>query len=63
MSSRRHHNLPTADEAEMVLELWATKRFDTLDIARFSRLHESVVDRLIHAARDMTRLLYAEAQR
>jgi hypothetical protein len=58
----RHFPAPDADQAELILELWATKKFDTIEIGRLVCLHESVVSRTIHAARDMLRMLYREAQ-
>ena len=59
MKKRCHQHIPTREEAEIVLELWASKCFDTHDIARYTRLHEAVVSRLIHAARDTVRLMAA----
>lgn len=45
-----------------MIELWLTGKFSTWDIAQFMRVHESVVDRLLHAARDTVRILYREAR-
>ncbi|MFK0330887.1 hypothetical protein ACIQUB_07165 [Rhizobium sp. NPDC090275] len=50
-----------ADQAEHCLELWASKRFDTLDIARFLRIPEHVVCRTIQAARDIIIMERAKA--
>lgn len=51
--------LLTANEAEICLELWATKRFDTFDIARLLSVREDAVARTIQAARDIARQMYA----
>ncbi|WP_421440683.1 hypothetical protein [Agrobacterium tumefaciens] len=45
------------DQAEAALELWASKKFDTNDIARILRVPEHAVCRLIQAARDLARAL------
>lgn len=49
--------LCTADEAERIMELWGSRRFDTCDIGRILNLHESVVARTIQAVRDMRYLM------
>lgn len=43
----------TASEAEICLELWATKKFDTAHIASFLRVKEHAVSRCIHPARGL----------
>ncbi|MFM2278171.1 MAG: hypothetical protein RLZZ444_402 [Pseudomonadota bacterium] len=61
MKAKKQPPLPTANQAEAILELWMSKKFDTHDIGRFLNLHESVVERTIHAARDTAQLLVAQA--
>jgi hypothetical protein len=53
----RRSSLATADEAERIMELWASRRFDTYDIGRIVNLHESVIARTIQAVRDMRYLM------
>lgn len=53
----RRTALATADEAERIMELWGSRRFDTNDIGRLVNLHESVVARTIQAVRDMRYLM------
>ncbi|PRD42356.1 hypothetical protein C5748_16310 [Phyllobacterium phragmitis] len=43
------------NEAQHALELWGTRKFDTHDIARFLRVPEHAVCRLIQATRDIMR--------
>lgn len=62
MKTRMHLSLPAAEETEFMLELWMTKKFTTYDIARFLRLHEATVERTIHAARDIARLICREGK-
>jgi hypothetical protein len=61
-ATRKHFRKPNDEEAEFIIELWLTRKFSTWDIGRFLQLHESVVDRLIHAAREIARILYREAR-
>lgn len=44
-----------ADRASVVLRCFRDRHMDTLDIARFLRLHESTVVTLLHAAREAER--------
>lgn len=44
-----------AEKAAAVLELWATKRFDTSDISWILDMHEANVERIIHADRELRR--------
>lgn len=53
--TRRRNYLLTADQAEQCLELWSCGKFDTFDIARFLRVPEHAVCRIIQAARDVAR--------
>ncbi len=41
-----------AGKKDAVLELWATKRYDTHNIAWLLEMHEAEVERLIHADRE-----------
>lgn len=41
-----------AEKTAAVLELWATKRHDTHNIAWLLEMHESDVERVIHADRE-----------
>lgn len=41
-----------ADKTAAVLELWATKRHDTHNIAWLLEMHEADVERVIHADRE-----------
>ncbi|NVP56069.1 hypothetical protein [Mycoplana rhizolycopersici] len=59
LNHRRPSRLLTANEAEICLELWATKRFDTFDIARLLCVGEDAVARTIQAARDIARQMRA----
>ena len=45
----------SAEKAAAVLELWATKRFDTHNIAWLLDMHEADVERIIHADRELRR--------
>ena len=40
------------EKKDAVLELWATKRYDTHNIAWLLQMHEADVERLIHADRE-----------
>lgn len=46
---------PTARQAEIILRLWDTRQFDSTEIASFVGVHESVVCRIVQAARDIRR--------
>ncbi len=59
-AARKPSRLLTANEAEICLELWATKRFDTFDIACLLGVGEDAVARTIQTTRDIVRQLYAE---
>ncbi|MFN7124647.1 MAG: hypothetical protein ACK4M8_02110 [Allorhizobium sp.] len=49
--------LCTRDEAERIMELWGSRRFDTYDIGKLLNLHESVIARTIQAMCDMRYLM------
>ena len=53
MKKRRDQMLLTAAEAEICLDLWATKKFDTAHIASFLGVKEHAVSRCIHLARGL----------
>lgn len=40
---------------QAVLDLWATKRFDTYDIAQLLMMREADVERIIHVDREARR--------
>lgn len=42
-------------QAELCLELWSTKKFDTAQIASFLDVPEPAICRTIQAARDLAR--------
>ncbi len=58
---RRPFRMLTANEAEICLELWSTRRFDTYDIARLLCVGEDAVARTIQASRDVARMMFREA--
>ncbi len=53
----RRAALPTANQAEHIIELWRSRCFDTHDIGRIIGLPEATVASTIQAARDMARIL------
>jgi len=58
---RRRPSRPLdSEQARICLELWASKRFDTLEISHLLRVKEDAIARTIQAARDMTIILYRE---
>lgn len=50
--------LATADEAERIVELWRSGKFDTHDIGRLLRLPEATVARTLQAVRDMALMIH-----
>lgn len=47
--------LVTSRQAELILVLWSTCRYDSLDIARLVQVSEAAVCRTVQAARDLVR--------
>lgn len=48
-------DLPTREQAELILRLWQTRQFDSSEIAHMARVHEAAVCRIVQAARDIRR--------